>query len=108
MAPAGWARPGASRAAERAARGAIVMAAVLAFSDQVITGLVEFSAPVRTRLVAYLVLACAGAARVVLGTRCSRDARLAAGTMALVAFAILFAGVVNGYFAAGAPPRCWP
>ena len=84
------------------------MPAVLAFSDQVITGLVEFSGPVRSRLVAYLVLACAGAASVVLGTRCSRDARLAAGTMALVAFAILFAGVINSYFAAGAPPRCWP
>jgi hypothetical protein len=86
------------------------MQAVLAFSGQVITGLIEFSAPVRSRLVAYLVLACAGAASVVLGTRCSRDARLAAGTMALVAFAfaILFAGVINSYFAAGAPPRCWP
>jgi hypothetical protein len=37
----------------------------------------------------------------VLGTWCSRDARLAAGTTALVTFAILFAGVINGYFAAG-------
>jgi hypothetical protein len=48
-APAGWARPRASRAAER---GAIVMTAVLASSDQVITGLLEFSGPVRSRLVA--------------------------------------------------------
>jgi hypothetical protein len=38
------------------------MSAVLAFSDQVISGLVEFSGPVRSRLVAYLVLGCAGAA----------------------------------------------
>jgi hypothetical protein len=49
VAPAGWARPRASRAA---AHGAIVMPAVLAFSGQVITGLVEFSGPVRSRLVA--------------------------------------------------------
>jgi hypothetical protein len=34
-----------------AARGAIVMLAVLAFLDQVITGLVEFSGPVRSPLV---------------------------------------------------------
>jgi hypothetical protein len=40
-------------AAQRsAARGAIVMTPVLAFSDQVITGLVEFSGPVPSRLVA--------------------------------------------------------
>jgi hypothetical protein len=58
------------------------MPAVLAFSGQVITGLVEFSGPVRSRLVACLVLACAGAASVVLGTWCSRDVRPAAGTMA--------------------------
>jgi len=44
------------------------MPAVLAFSDQVISGLVDFSGTVRSRLVAYLVLACAGAASVVLGT----------------------------------------
>jgi hypothetical protein len=44
------------------------MPAVLASSAQVITGLVEFSGPVRSRLVAYLVLACARAASVVLGT----------------------------------------
>ena len=49
VAPADWARPRASRAAER---GAIVTPAVLAFLDQVITGLVEFSGPVRSRLVA--------------------------------------------------------
>jgi hypothetical protein len=49
VAPAGWARPGASRAAER---GAIAIPTVLAVSDQVITGLVEFSGPVRSRLVA--------------------------------------------------------
>jgi hypothetical protein len=56
---------------------------------------------VRSRLVAYLVLACVGAASVVLGTWCSLDARLAAGTTVLVAFAILFAGVINGYLLRG-------
>jgi hypothetical protein len=65
----GWlGATGSSRAAGRGARGAIVTPAVLAFSDQVISGLVDFSGTVRSRLVAYLVLACAGAASVVLGT----------------------------------------
>jgi len=45
-------RPLAARWPRRAGRGAIVMPAVLAFLDQVITGLVEFSGPVRSRLVA--------------------------------------------------------
>jgi len=108
------------RAALRsAARGAIAFPAVLAVSVRAITGtqaatfalfgvitlvlLVEFGGPLRSRLIAYLALAGAGAAGVALGTWCSRDAWLAAGTMALVAFATLFSGVINGYFAAAAP-----
>jgi len=84
-----------------AARGAIVRPAVLAFSDQVITGLIEFSGRCAAVWSPNPVLACADAASVVLGTRCSRDSRLAAGTTALVTFAILSAGVINGYVAAG-------
>src|SRR5205823_2791152 len=61
---------------------------------------VAFGGPVRGRFVAYLALACVGAGKLVLGTLCSRNAWLAAGAMALVGFAILFSGVINGYFAA--------
>jgi uncharacterized membrane protein YccC len=101
-----------------AARAAIVMPAVFGLADKVIGQpqtsvfaafgsfallvLVEFTGPPRTRLVAYLGLACVGAAFITLGTLCSRNAWLAAGAMAVVGFATLFAGVINGYFAAAA------
>ena len=103
-----------------AARAAVVMPAVFAFADKVIGNpqtaifaafgsfamlvLADFTGPMRSRFVAYVALACAGAVNVVLGTLCSRNAWLAAGAMALVGFAILFSGVINGYFAAAATP----
>jgi uncharacterized membrane protein YccC len=109
---------GHSVAVKSAARAAIVMPAVFAFADKVIGQpqtslfaafgsfallvLVEFTGPPRTRLVAYLALACVGVAFITLGTLCSRHAWLAAGAMAVVGFATLFAGVINGYFAAAA------
>ena len=99
-----------------AARAAIVMPAVFAVADKVIHDpqtatfaafgsfamlvLVDFTGPLRSRFVAYISLACVGAANVVLGTLCSRNDWLAAAAMAAVGFAILFSGVVNGYFAA--------
>ena len=105
-------------AGKSAVRAAIVMPAVFALADKVIGDpqtslfaafgsfallvLVEFSGPPRTRLVAYLALACVGVAFITLGTLCSRHAWLAAGAMAIVGFATLFAGVVNGYIAAAA------
>ena len=101
-----------------AARAAIVMPAVFAFADKVIGNpqtalfaafgsfamlvLVEFTGPMRSRLVAYSALAAVGAGNVVLGTVCSRDPWLASAAMAVVGFAILFSGVINGYFAAAA------
>jgi hypothetical protein len=101
-----------------AARAGVVMPAVFAFADKVIGDpqtalfaafgsfamlvLVDFTGPVRSRFVAYLALGFVGAGNVVLGTFCSRNAWLAAGGMAVVGFAILFSGVINGYFAAGA------
>ncbi len=101
-----------------AARAAVVMPAVFAFADKVIANpqtalfaafgsfamlvLVDFTGPTRSRFVAYLALACVGAANIVLGTICSRSAWLAAAAMAVVGFAILFSGVINGYFAAAA------
>jgi len=89
-----------------AARAAIVMPSVFAFADKVIKDpqtatfaafgsfailvLADFSGPRRTRLVAYLALAAAGAVLIVLGTLCSRNAWLAAAAMAVVGFAVLF------------------
>jgi uncharacterized membrane protein YccC len=73
-----------------------------AFGSFAFLVLVEFTGPPRTRLVAYLGLACVGAVFVTLGTLCSRNVWLAAGVMAVVGFVTLFAGVINGYAAAGA------
>jgi uncharacterized membrane protein YccC len=105
-------------ALKSAARAAIVMPAVFALADKVIGHpqtsifaafgsfamlvLVEFGGPPRTRLIAYLGLACAGASFITLGTLCSRNAWLAAGAMLAVGFATLFSGVISGYFAAAA------
>ena len=103
-------------ALKSAARAAIVMPLVFALADKVIqqpqTSLIaafgsfamlvfaDFSGPPRSRLIAYSALGVAGAVFITLGTLCSRDALLAAGAMAVVAFVVLFAGVINGYFAA--------
>src|SRR5436305_2800631 len=73
-----------------------------AFGSFAILVLVEFGGPWRTRLTAYLVLACVGASFITLGTLCSRNAWLAASAMIVVGFATLFSGVISGYFAAGA------
>jgi uncharacterized membrane protein YccC len=103
-------------ALKSAARAAIVMPAVFAFADKVIGQpqtsifaafgsfailvLVEFGGAPRDRLVAYLGLASVGAAFITLGTLCSRNAWLAAAAMVAIGFAILFSGVLGGYFAA--------
>src|SRR5256885_16775865 len=96
-------------ALKSAARAAIVMPAVFAIADNVIGQpqtsifaafgsfallvLVEFGGPWRTRLVAYLALACVGAGVITLGTLCSRNAWLAAGAMAALGFGTPFSGV---------------
>ena len=103
-------------ALKSAARAAIVMPAVFAFADKVIGQpqtsifaafgsfallvLVEFGGPPRTRLVAYLGLACVGAAFITLGTLCSRNPWLGASAMLAIGFATLFSGAFSGYFAA--------
>jgi uncharacterized membrane protein YccC len=100
------------------ARAAIVIPAVFALADKVIEQpqtsilaafgsfavlvLVDFAGPPRTRFVAYVGLACVGAAFITLGTLCSRNPWLAAGAMAAVGFATLFSGAISGYFAAAA------
>jgi uncharacterized membrane protein YccC len=99
-----------------AARAAIVLPAVFAFADKVIGDpqtalfaafgsfamlvLVDFTGSLRSQFVAYLALASAGAANVVLGTVCSQNTWLASSAMAVVGFAVLFSGAINGYFAA--------
>jgi uncharacterized membrane protein YccC len=99
-----------------AARAAIVMPAVFAIADKVIQNpqtalfaafgsfamlvLVDFTGPLRSRFVAYVLLACAGAVNIVVGTLCSQNAWLATAVMAVFGFVILFSGVINGYFAA--------
>jgi uncharacterized membrane protein YccC len=104
-------------ALQSAARASIVMPANFAVADKVIENqqtalfasfgsfamlvLADFGGPPRNRLAAYVSLAGAGAGLIALGTLCSRSAWLAAGAMAVVGFAILFSGVINGYAAAG-------
>jgi uncharacterized membrane protein YccC len=103
-------------ALKSAARAAIVIPAVFAFADKVIGQpqtsifaafgsfailvMVDVAGTPRTRVVAYLGLACVGVAFITLGTLCSRNAWLGAGAMAAVGFAVLFSGVISGYVAA--------
>ena len=63
--------------------------------------LADFQGPPRGRLKAYLTLAGIGVALIALGTVCSRSAAAGTSVMALVGFTILFAGLINRYFAAG-------
>ena len=101
--------------ARRAARTAIIMPSLFALGDEVFGNpqlatfaafgsfamllLVDFGGPMRERLQAQAALAVAGAVLVCLGTLASRDPWLAAASMALVAFAVLFAGVVSSVLA---------
>ena len=103
-------------ALKTAARAAIVIPANFALADKVIEKpqtsilaafgsfallvLVDFGGSPLKRLAAYAGLALTGAALVTLGTLCSRSPWLAAGTMAVVGFSVLFSGLLNGYVAA--------
>ena len=105
-------------ALKSATRAAIVMPAVFAFADHVIAQpqatlfsgfgsfsmlvLADFSGPPRTRLLSYLTLAGVGAVLITLGTLCSRSTLVATVATAAIGFTILYAGVISGYFAAGA------
>jgi len=76
------------------------LATFAAFGSFALLVLVEFGGPMRSRVVAYAALACAGAANIAIGTACSQNAWLAAVVMGIVAFVVIFSGIVNGYFAA--------
>jgi uncharacterized membrane protein YccC len=102
-------------ALRRAARAAVVMPAMFAVADKVIGNpavatftafgsfamlvLVDFGGRLQERLEAQAALAVAGAVLVCLGTLASRSTPLAAVSMTVVAFAVLFAGVVSSVLA---------
>jgi hypothetical protein len=103
------------RALRRAGRTAIVMPAMFAIGDQVIGNpivatfaafgsfamllLVDFSGPMRGRLQAQAALSVVCGAFVCLGTLASNSDVVGALSMALVGFAVLFAGVVSSVLA---------
>jgi len=108
-------RDGGLLALRRAGRAAIVMPALFALSVKVIGNpqvaafaafgsfasllLASFSGPMADRLRSQLALALAGAVFVVLGTAVSTVDWLAALVTAVVAFGVLFAGVVSSVLA---------
>jgi uncharacterized membrane protein YccC len=102
-------------ALRRAARTAIVMPAMFAVGDKVIGNpqvatfaafgsfamllLVDFGGPMAERLQAEAALAVTGGVFVCLATLASQTAWLAAVAMAVVAFGVIFAGVVSSVLA---------
>jgi len=102
-------------ALRRAGRTALVMPATFALSETVIGNpaiatfaafgsfamllLVDFRGPMRVRLAAQAALALAGGFFVCVGTVASRATWLAAAAMALVAFGVLFVGVISSVLA---------
>jgi len=76
------------------------MALFASFGSMALLVFVDFAGSWRARLRAYLLFVLSGACLIALGTVCSHSVWLATVAMAVVAFAILFAGVLNGYIAA--------
>jgi uncharacterized membrane protein YccC len=76
------------------------MALFAAFGSMALLVFADFGGSRRARLRAYLLLVAAGAVLIVLGTLCSRSTWLATIAMGLVAFTILFAGVLDDYVVA--------
>jgi uncharacterized membrane protein YccC len=102
-------------ALRRGGRTAIVMPGLFALGDKVFTNaeiatfsafgafamllLVDFGGPMRERLQAQAGLAVVGGAFICVGTLASRSAWIAALTMAVIGFAVLFVGVVSSVLA---------
>jgi hypothetical protein len=84
--------------------GLAEMALFAGFGSIALLVFVDFGGGWRLRLSAYLALVAGGAVLIAAGTLCSQTTWLAVAAMALVAFAILFAGVLDGYVAAAQPP----
>jgi hypothetical protein len=103
------------RALRRAGRAAVLMPAMFAIGDKVIGNpavatfaafgsfamllLVDFSGPMRDRLQAQAALSVVCGALICFGTLASNSDALAALSMAVVAFLVLFAGVVSSVLA---------
>jgi hypothetical protein len=79
--------------------GDATLATFAAFGSFALLLLVDFAGPMRSRLQAQAALAATGAVFVCAGTLVSRNAWVAAVAMALVAFGVLFAGVVSSVLA---------
>jgi Fusaric acid resistance protein-like len=102
-------------ALRRATRAAILIPILFAIADKGIGNpdvaifavfgsfsllvLVDFGGPIRERVQAQALLALTGGVLVCAGTLASRSPLLAAGAMAVVAFCVLFAGVVSSVLA---------
>lgn len=102
-------------ALRRAARAALIMPALFALGDKVIGNpalatfaafgsfamllLVDFSGPIRDRLLNQAALGVACGVLIWLGTLASRTTWLAGASMAVVAFVVLFSGVVSSVLA---------
>jgi uncharacterized membrane protein YccC len=109
------ARDPALAALRRAGRTAVVMPAMFALSDRVIGNpavatfaafgsfamllLVDFTGPMRDRLRAQAALALMGGVLITVATLASQSTWLGAVAMAVVAFGVLFAGVVSSVLA---------
>jgi uncharacterized membrane protein YccC len=76
------------------------MALFAAFGSIGFLVFVDFGGTRAVRFLAYLGVLGAGAVTISLGTLCSHTTWLAVVVMALLGFAILFSGVIDGYFAA--------
>ncbi|MCW2979438.1 MAG: protein of unknown function YccS/YhfK [Solirubrobacterales bacterium] len=76
------------------------MALFAAFGSLGMLLFVDFAGTRRMRLLAYLATVLVGCLTISLGTLCCHTTWLAVVVMALVGFAILFAGVIDGYIAA--------
>jgi uncharacterized membrane protein YccC len=73
------------------------------FGSLALSIFVDFGGPPAVRTVAYLTLTAVGCGLIAAGTLCSQSPVAAAVGMGVVGFAILFAGVVNGYLATATP-----
>lgn len=80
--------------------GLAEMALFAGFGSIALLVFVDFGGSWRQRLCAYLVLVGGGAVLIAVGTLCSQMTWLAVGAMAITAFTIVFAGVLDGYAAA--------
>ncbi|MEX5636575.1 hypothetical protein [Parafrankia sp. FMc2] len=69
------------------------------FGSYVLLEFVEFTGPASARLMAYAAFALGAVPLLVIGTLSSRSAWLAVPATALVAWVVLFSGVLNAYFA---------